>query len=117
VFWQLGAEEYHQVTPHNKPHPRDLLGETQEGSCLCLGEKPQGTGLYRVSWGGVFQNEDFLNGTDEISSHELGVSPGIGGISCSVVGGFLCSESGGFSPVFRPGSGPRHFTLESDPFL
>ena len=29
VSWQLGAKEYHKVTPHNKPHTRDLLGKTQ----------------------------------------------------------------------------------------
>ena len=43
VSSQLGGKEYHKVTPHNKPHTRRLLGETEEGGCLCLGEKQWGT--------------------------------------------------------------------------
>lgn len=41
---------------------KDLSGEAQEGSCLCLGEKQQGTGqevgLYSFGGGGVFQGGD-----------------------------------------------------------
>lgn len=39
ISWQLGGKEYHKVTLYNKPHPRDLWGKTQEGDCLCSGEK------------------------------------------------------------------------------
>lgn len=34
---QLGAKEYHEVTEHNRPYTRHLLGKTQEG--LCLGKE------------------------------------------------------------------------------
>lgn len=33
VSRQLKAKEYHKVIPHNKPHTRNLLGETR-GRCL-----------------------------------------------------------------------------------
>jgi hypothetical protein len=53
LSWQTGAREYHKVTPHNKPHTRDLLRKIQEGGCLCSGKKQQGTeqgaGLYMAS--------------------------------------------------------------------
>lgn len=42
ISWQLGAKEYHKVTPHNKLHTRDLLGKTQERGCLGLGKNQQG---------------------------------------------------------------------------
>jgi hypothetical protein len=29
IFWRLGAKERHRVTPHNKPHTQDFLGEPQ----------------------------------------------------------------------------------------
>jgi hypothetical protein len=43
VFWQLGAKEYHKGTQQNKPHTRDLLGETQEAVSLLSGKKQQRT--------------------------------------------------------------------------
>lgn len=43
VSWHLGAKDYHQVTPHKKPHMRDLLGKIQEGGYLCSVEKQQRT--------------------------------------------------------------------------
>lgn len=37
ISWKSEAKEYHRVTPHNSPHTRDLLGETQGGwGCRCL---------------------------------------------------------------------------------
>ena len=30
ISWQLGAKEYHKVTPHNKPHRKDLLGKVMK---------------------------------------------------------------------------------------
>lgn len=29
--WQFGPKDYHKVTPHNKSHTVDYLGESQEG--------------------------------------------------------------------------------------
>lgn len=34
--WQLGAWEYHKITPHNIPHTRDLLGGKKPGGWLPL---------------------------------------------------------------------------------
>jgi hypothetical protein len=54
------TKEHHNVTLHNKPHTRDLLGEIQEGGCLSLVEKQQET-EWEASFlgGGVFQGGNF----------------------------------------------------------
>lgn len=56
ISGQLEPKEHHNVTLHSKlhiHHLRNLFAKTQEGICLSLGEKYQGTeqetGLYRVS--------------------------------------------------------------------
>ena len=39
VSWHSKPKEYQEVTLHNKPHRRDLLGTSQEGGHLCSAEK------------------------------------------------------------------------------
>lgn len=42
VTWLSGDKEYHEVTLHNQPHRRVLLGEIQDCD-YCLGERQQRT--------------------------------------------------------------------------
>ena len=70
----MGAKQYHQATPYNKPHTRDLLGQTQENACLSLArsimELSRRQTIYRVSLGRRFPARELVR---------FQVKPSVGG--------------------------------------
>jgi hypothetical protein len=97
LSWKVGVKEHHQVTLHNKPHARNLLGKTMAASAPLRSRRELSwrQALYRVSWQQFSRIR--ISRIGGVSSPELGVSPGIGGISRSGIGGILNSGFGGFS--------------------
>lgn len=75
VSWELGARDYHKVTPHNRLHTRDLLVKTRESGCLCSGEEQQ-----RIE-----QEADYM--LDSLGWGDPGWS-GIGGTYGLILGNF-----------------------------
>lgn len=88
VSWQPGANEYHKVTSHNKPHTRDLLRRKKNRRMVASAPARNSRELNRIR-----PYTEFLGKGVELSRVEIGGFH-VQRLSCYSVGGSRAQKLG-----------------------